>query len=319
MIQKTNLLLVGAGQMASEYAKVLKALDANFTVVGRSIKSAEEFYTKTGIKPATGGIESFLTEKKFSTLPDTAIIATNAEELAKAATFLIEKGIKKILTEKPAALTISEIEQLDALQLKKNATIYVAYNRRFYASVRKTKEIIAEDGGVSSFNFEFTEWSHVIEKANKPQEVKQKWFLANSTHVVDLAFYLGGKPQEISCYTSGNLAWHTPSAIFSGSGISVNNALFSYQANWTAPGRWGVEILTRKHRLILKPLEELWLQNIGSVNIEKVALDDKIDKDFKPGLYEQVKSFLNDDTKNMKTLHEQKEDFKLYYKIAGYK
>ena len=42
------------------------------------------------------------------------------------------------------------------------------------------KEIIAEDNGVTSFNFEFTEWSHEIEKLEKAPGVKENWFLANS-------------------------------------------------------------------------------------------------------------------------------------------
>lgn len=50
------------------------------------------------------------------------------------------------------------------------------------------KKIIAEDGGITSFNFEFTEWAHVIEKLDYPREVFENWFFVNSTHVVDLAF-----------------------------------------------------------------------------------------------------------------------------------
>ena len=37
-----------------------------------------------------------------------------------------------------------------------------------------------------------------IEKLNKVPGIKENWFLGNSTHVVDLAFYLGGKPKQIS-------------------------------------------------------------------------------------------------------------------------
>ena len=50
---------------------------------------------------------------------------------------------------------------------------------------------------------------------------------------------------------------------FSGAGISISGALFSYQANWQSAGRWSVEILTKKNRLILCPLEELKVQKRG--------------------------------------------------------
>ena len=40
----------------------------------------------------------------------------------------------------------------------------MAYNRRFYASTMKAREIIQSEGGVRNFHFEMTEWAHVIGK-----------------------------------------------------------------------------------------------------------------------------------------------------------
>ncbi|MBU2510492.1 hypothetical protein KJ966_04110 [bacterium] len=159
---------------------------------------------------------------------------------------------------KPGGINSKEISKLNAIAKANNTQIFIAYtyNRRFYSSVLYVQEMIEEDGGVSSFNFEFTEWSHIIKKLNKPQKVLANWFYANSTHVVDLAFYLGGKPKEFCSYTAGSTEWH-PKSVFSGAGITVSGVLFSYQANWNAPGRWGVEILTKQHRYYFRPMEEL--------------------------------------------------------------
>ena len=205
---------------------------------------------------------------------------------------LITAGVKNILVEKPAGLNLEEVTNIANMAKENSTNVYVAYNRRFYASTLKAQEIIKEDGGVTSFNFEFTEWSHVIEKLDKSEKVKNAWFYANSTHVVDLAFFLGGKPKEMSCYATGGLPWHPSASVFAGAGISETGALFSYQANWEAPGRWGVEILTKKHRLILRPLEKLQIQKIGSINVEYVDIDDRLDVEFKPGIYKQVETFL---------------------------
>jgi len=154
-------------------------------------------------------------------------------------------------------------------------------------------ELIAKDGGVTSFNFEFTEWSSVIESnKNISDDVKENWFLANSSHVVDLAFFLGGKPKELQCYKAGQLTWHSAAAVFAGAGRSEKGALFSYQANWQAPGRWRVEVLTRRRRIILCPLEELYVQNLHSLEVVQVSLEDSFDKAFKPGFYEQTIAFL---------------------------
>ena len=238
-----KVLLVGAGQMGVDYYKVLKALNCTTTIIGRGENSAKLFEEKTGISCITGGLETFLNQNEINF--DAAIIAVGMEQLGQTAIQLLNSGFKNILIEKPAGLNEEEITELANRSNKHEASIFVAYNRRFYASVLKAKEIIELDGGVTSFNFEFTEWAHVIEPLIKANGVKDKWLLGNSTHVIDLAFYLGGEPSEMSCYAGGKLSWHDK-AIYSGAGICENNALFSYQANWNAPGRWGLEVLTKK-------------------------------------------------------------------------
>ena len=59
---KKKVLLVGAGPMAVDYAKVLKALKQEVTVVGRSSKSAVKFEKETGIEVVQGGINNWLAE-----------------------------------------------------------------------------------------------------------------------------------------------------------------------------------------------------------------------------------------------------------------
>jgi len=294
---KEKVYLIGTGYMANEYAKVLQALNIDFTVIGRGKDRAKNFEKEFKKKVCIGGVANWLQNNNYDNKRK-VIVAVGMEQLAPVTIELLRKGFKNILVEKPAGLNFEEIKKVADEAKIKNANVFIAYNRRFYASVIKTKEIIEEDGGVTSFNFEFTEWSHEIEKLDKAPGVKENWFLANSTHVVDLAFYLGGKPKEISCYTKGGLKWHPKASIYSGAGVSENGALFSYQANWEAPGRWGVEVLTKKHRLILRPLEKLQLQNIGSVQKEFVEIDDELDIRFKPGLYWQTKSFLKGEMDN---------------------
>ncbi|MEY2828832.1 MAG: hypothetical protein RIQ33_690, partial [Bacteroidota bacterium] len=227
---------------------------------------------------------------------------------------LIENNFKTILVEKPGGLNGADIQAVSNLATEKNATVLLAYNRRFYASVLAAEKYIHEDGGLTSMHFEFTEWSHVIEPLQKAEGVKENWFLGNSTHVVDLAFYLGGNAKEISCYKSGSLAWHPSGAAFAGSGITDKNVLFTYNANWNAPGRWGVELMTNNYRIILKPLEKLQIQKKGSVAIEEILIDDTLDKDFKPGLYLQTQLFLQNDFSKFSTIHQQAENANGVYK-----
>ena len=138
--------------------------------------------------------------------------------------------------------------------------------------------------------------------------------MANSSHVADLAFFLGGKPKTFHAYTAGagGLSWYKMGSIFSGAGVSENGALFSYQANWQSGGRWGVEIMTPKRRLILRPLEKLFIQERGSFEIKEEEIDYMIDKNFKAGFYKQVKAFLSGQTEDLLTVQKQAENMKYY-------
>ncbi len=310
-----SVLLVGCGYMGQEYCKVLKALQVSLFVVGRGESSAKDFRKKTGIMAYTGGLAQFIDKQKL--IPPCAIVAVNMEELYGTVKQLLDVGVKRILVEKPGAICYEQIQKLSALAERRGADVFVAYNRRFYSSVRKAMELIAEDGGVSSFRFEFTEWTHKILALNKSSALLGALFLGNSSHVVDLAFYLGGIPKSISCYTAGAFEWYDKASSFSGAGIAQNGASFSYYADWESAGRWSVEILTKKRKLLLCPLEELRSQLRGSLTAGKVEIDDELDQKFKPGLYLQTKTFLDGSCGSLLTLREHVKLCEFYQKIEA--
>lgn len=317
-----SIWLIGTGAMAVDYAKVLAGLNKKFIVIGRGEEKAKVFENLTGIKPFTGGIEKYCSEGNNP--PEFAINSVGIDKLTEVTLTLLKAGCKNILLEKPGVGYAEEIDSMVKLSKEKNAEIFLAYNRRFYKSVTEAKRIIDEDGGIKSFNFEFTEWSHQIEtlKNQKNQAELQNWFLGNSTHVIDLAFYLGGKPKELASFVSGKneIDWHSRSSNFSGAGISDKNALFAYHANWKSPGRFSLELLTHKHRLILRPLEKLQIQNIGSVAINPVeGIDYSLDEQYKPGLFLQTKKYLEKETSDFVNLYEQQDLISRFYKkMSGY-
>lgn len=312
-----KIWLVGTGNIAIEYAKVLKELDVEYIAIGRGKTNVDKFFTETQHKAIEGGLENFLNHKPET--PSSAIVTVNVEALSFIANLLLKYGIKNILLEKPGVCDPSEIHDLVHLTQEKGANVVLAYNRRFYASTIKAQEIIKEDGGVTSFIFEFTEWAHRIMPIYDGSRRFQYWFLGNSSHVVDLAFYLGGNPVELCSFTSGTLDWHSKGAVFSGAGKSNREALFSYHANWKSPGRWFVEICTNKHRLYFKPMETLQIQNIGSVVVSPVFLNDELDKKFKPGFYLQIKNFMQGNYGSFCTISEQKYMIEKYYlKMSNY-
>lgn len=309
-------MLIGAGNMAVEYAKVFIKMERPFIVIGRGSESARRFTQQTGVPVLTGEMKDILIQ--LDEIPSTAIVAVSLESLAEVTIELIRRGVERILVEKPAGLTPEEIDRVAQVANHYEAKVFVAYNRRFYASVMYLAHAIELDGGVASFHFEFTEWSHVVVRLDKPKNVLANWFYANSTHVLDLAFYLGGKPSAIATFKAGALEWHPDGSIFSGAGVTERGALFSYHSNWESVGRWGVEILTRKRKYILRPLEKVRVQEIGSLEDKEVEIDDRLDKMFKPGLYKQTETFLEGHDWQLLNINEQANNVsEVYKKIIG--
>lgn len=314
-----KVLIVGSGYMALEYAKVLQSQEIEFEVIGNRIEKINVFkQSYPNVKCYEGGYQLYLQNNKPF---ENVIIASSVQTGYEAAKAFIEKGVKNILTEKPAGLTQAEINDLQFLSSQNNVRLLIAYNRRFYQSLKFAKEIIEKDGGITSAHFEFTEWIHTIDQNKFPPEVLCKFLIANSSHVIDTVFHLIGRPKDLNSIISGNaVEWHPSGSIFCGSGTSINDIPFTYHSNWGAPGRWAIEILTSLHRIYFKPMERLSIQDIGSVKIEEVNESYDIDNKFKPGLYLQTEAFLKGKCSDLTcTIKEHKDNFKFFEIIAGYK
>lgn len=275
--------------MALAYAKVLQAQKADFDAVGRSEEGAAAFEKETGVPAFAGGIARFTSADHY----EAAIIAVDATELASAASSVISLGCRSVLLEKPGAFYRRDLEAMREYARKQSTAIVIAYNRRHLASTLKAKELIQEDGGVRSFSFEFNEKltaKESIRKFDIPQEVVSNWFIGNSTHVVDLAFCLGGVPRALRCFSATGPLWDPHPSYFFGAGITERSVPFSYRANWELAGPWSVIIGTKKRTLVLQPLEVLF--ELKGEAQQRVALDGALDAEFKPGLYKQVEAFL---------------------------
>ena len=68
----------------------------------------------------------------------------------------------RLSVEKPGAMRPVEIVQLQVAARQTAANVYIAYNRRFLASVRRAREIIEADGGLTSFTFDSTSYTSLV-------------------------------------------------------------------------------------------------------------------------------------------------------------
>jgi len=280
--------------MAIAHGNALNALDVSWTAIGRGETSAAKFEAATGKKPVLGGFAAHLQTRPRQS--DVAVIvALPIPELLNATKAFIEAGARRILVEIPGGLTVREIEDAAQLATRTGSQIFVAYNRRFYASVTAARKLIAEDGGVSSFHIDFTELVSRVLGSPKDPAILHNWFLANSSHIVDMAFFLCGEPSTLSGIATGTLDWHPPGAIFAGYGRTKNGAIFTWHADWVSAGRWGLDVRTPRRRLIFQPLEALAVQEKSSFAISHYPIADELDRKFKPGLYRQIEAFLSED------------------------
>lgn len=312
-----NVLIVGSGAMAKEYIKVLQALDTPVTVVGRSASGVQAFERDTGVAAMAGGLDANLAALDL-TLFSHCVVTTNVTQLYDNVCSLLHAGAKRILVEKPFVLDSQQLETACQLAKEKAAQVFIAYNRRFFSSIIKAHEIIEADGGLEMVKFDFTEWAHVIEGLEKDTHEKARWLLANSTHVIDLAFHFAGVPKTLTAYRTGGLAWHPSAKVFAGAGISKHDILFSYGSDWGSAGRWWLELFTPLRKLRLCPVEKLLETRKGTVTEQEIPLDDEIEKAFKPGLYRQIECFLSVDTGYLCSLDELREAFPWFCEIAGY-
>ncbi|MDA9237932.1 Gfo/Idh/MocA family oxidoreductase [Planktomarina sp.] len=311
-----NILIIGAGPMADAYAKVLASLNINFEGICRSATKAEMFSEKHKARCSHGGLSKiFLSEGTFTHV----IVAVSVESLVGVTRILLEAGIEDILIEKPAALFQSEIKGLTHICKNTTRNVFIAYNRRYLSSVQKLRSMAQQDGGLTSISFDFTEWADRIAALDHTTRVKERWALANSTHVIDLAFFLVGAPEHIACFKAGTLDWHNTASRFSGAGVSVSGVNFSYRADWDAPGRWSIVAYSKNIKYELCPLEKLRITKRNELLSEEVILDETLDISYKPGLYLQVQSFLGYGKKDdLCTLKEHQALFPYYLEIAGY-
>jgi predicted dehydrogenase len=264
------LAIYGTGAIVPVYLDgLLRAGIAadGIVIVGRREERARVIAARYGTRAAEIGHES-------DHRPTTAIVAVTPDALPALTRRALDAGARKILVEKPGALSSAELSKLHAAVTAAGATAHVVFQRRFLPSAARCRDLIDDDGGAVACFFEMTEVEqHVLslaETQNWAQENFTRWGLVNPIHVLDLALWLVGRPVQTAPHREGALSWHPSGATFSGTGRSDAGATLLYLATWGTAGRWRIEVTTRKRRLFLCPLENLEQQLSGSFAVTKV-------------------------------------------------
>ncbi len=311
-----SVLVIGGQEMAKQYISALSNFGIkDITLISKSGGGLDDFCKEKGVKSLVGGFEDQLPNVKKV---DLVIIACPILLTVKAAELAIDNGQDNIIIEKPGALYYDKLLTLH--RKVSSQKIRVGYNRLVYPNLHKLKQLVAQEGGITSCRFSFTEWIHRMDIKKDDPEVYHRWGISNSLHVISMAFELIGMPKDIQTYQHGKLDWHPTGSIFVGSGISDKEIPFSYNADWGSGGRWGIEVNTNEKSYQLIPLEDLYVCPKGKVSWDKVPFNTAY-PEVKQGIAEQIAIMLDtkiDNKMRLVSLIEAAEFNKIAEKIFGY-
>jgi hypothetical protein len=264
-----NICIIGGGQIGHEYSKILSFLSLKHQILSRSIKFKNNNLKKMDIKD--------LSLERLTNF-DGFIICVQPENTYEITKYLIKHTKVPLLIEKPISLSY----QKHLFFLKDFDRIYVALNRRKYKS---TNKVINSSFSQKTLKV-IVEVTEIPSRKKGSNKVLNKWPLANTIHIIDLALYISGfyknKKKNINIKRGSGVL----RAVISNKDNYSQLFFFDFKSG---TGNWGIEITTKKVRFILRPLEKLQLQLHGSIKRKAIRLP--MEK-FKDGFLENVKDFV---------------------------
>ena len=286
--------VIGYGVMGRHYVAALRALGVStIRVCSRSPQPLEALRNSPDVQILAGGFEALDVRSQPEEL---AIIAAPTHLLGKVARHLAALGFRRLLIEKPVSLWARDIEQLAEALERQGVTAVCAYNRVAYPACVEVAARAAEEGGISSCTYSFTEMIKPDWPQRFPKEELARWGIANSLHVISMAHGLIGAPLRWSCTRTGSIAWHPTGAVFVGSGVSEREIPFAYHADWGSKSRWSVELHTRTASYRLCPLENVFRKAVATGEWEDVPVA-SFSSEIKAGILEEVAAMLSEDVR----------------------
>jgi predicted dehydrogenase len=273
-----RVALVGAGYMAREHARALSDIPGVQLVgiTSRTRSTAQSLASQFNMPMVCNSpLELFA-----RTQAELVVVAVS--ELSMAAVALECCRLPwTVLLEKPPGLNVEEAEAIQAVAKKNRRGVFVALNRRFYASTRAALTDLKGRQGRRFIQVLDQEDEDQARALGFPVPVVDQWMYANSIHVVDYLRLFGRGPvRALNCVVPWNP--HQP-------GVVVAQVVFEsgdigvYEAIWNGPGPWSVSVVVPSQRWELRPLEQAAYQPRGERKLHAVAAH-PWDQAFKPGL-----------------------------------
>lgn len=280
---KIKIGVIGAGQVTRLHLDVIKDIDGLEAVgiTSRTMEKAKQVSVDYDIPICSQDMAGLIKTAK----PDALMVVVPADQMFSVVSAAILHGVPVFL-EKPPGLAPDETKILAELAQKHSVRTMVGYNRRYYSIFHKGLKIIHEHGPLLGVVVEGHErmWK-IADKIRSP--VRSRWAFANSTHTIDLLRLFGGNPSGVRAISRRFVERNGDQ--FAAVMALEGGAIGQYSAHWYSPGGWRVVLYGDGATVEFRPLEEgRWTdRDFKTCIIEP----DKVDKNYKPGFFRQMKAF----------------------------
>lgn len=283
-LSELRIGVVGAGHIASEHLKALKAQkDVKLSgIFSRTRTRAEEFACNFDQLIVYDTLEKLIHDGRA----DALLILVSADQIYSVVKDACCFGIP-LFIEKPPGLSPEETKELADLAKERGVANMVGFNRRYYSVFHKGLEIVKAHGALLGVTIEGHERFWKIADQVSPL-IRQRWIYANSTHTIDLLRFFGGEPTQVHSLTNSHI--ESGGDQFSVTMRFDSGALGNYSAHWYSPGGWAVRLFGEGVTVEFKPLENAWWFDTES-QVYDIA-PDEVDLAFKPGFFRQMETFV---------------------------
>ncbi len=221
-------------------------------VASRSQKRAEAYAREWGIPKAHGSYEALLADPEIEVIYNSLPNSLHAEWTIKAC-----QAGKHVLCEKPLAMTVEEVEAIEASARQAGVVVAEAFMYRHHAQTKKVIEIVA-GGQLGELRLVRGSFTFLLED---PQNIRLAPDLGGGS-IWDVGCYpisyartvIGSEPVEVTGWQLSG-----PSGVdifFTGQMLFPREIAAQFDSGFSAPGRARMEIIGREGSLaILNPFK----------------------------------------------------------------
>ena len=291
--REINVGIIGCGKVAHFHADVLKAIGLN--IVAACGRRKDERLAAFQHKYGVARTYDIYIEMVESESLDCIWITASWDSIFNIVWGLAEKKIP-LFVEKPLALSRLEIEKLNATYPFLGEIVQIGHNRRFYDFIPMMQSMIGYET-IETVEIQIPENA----KGIQDPRLLQNLFIKNSSHMIDLAYFLLGRSAWDIIYVSDCPSGGYDAFIKGPHGVPIHLV-----AKWNTPSNFALRLHFSDKLMELKPIEKLAMYEgfriidptpehpireyqpakVFEYNISPESLK------FKPGFLNQAKNFV---------------------------